>query len=101
LPANHEAVRIDGWLDYVIVQDGRDVGRLNEDRHTRPEYRWFWSITVTSIRSSARPHSCGYKLANDGQDTRAIQHYLGHRSIASTVRYTALAPDRFKHFWKD
>jgi hypothetical protein len=41
------------------------------------------------------------KLANDGQDTRAIQHYLGHRSIASTVRYTALAPDRFKHFWKD
>jgi hypothetical protein len=40
-------------------------------------------------------------LANDGQDTRAIQHYLGHRSIASTVRYTALAPDRFKHFWKD
>jgi hypothetical protein len=25
----------------------------------------------------------------------------GHRSIASTVRYTALAPDRFKGFWKD
>jgi Phage integrase family len=46
-------------------------------------------------------HSCGYKLANDGHDTRAIQHYLGHRSIASTVRYTALAPDRFKAFWKD
>jgi type 1 fimbriae regulatory protein FimE len=46
-------------------------------------------------------HSCGYKLANDGQDTRAIQHYLGHRSIASTVRYTKLAPDRFKGFWKD
>jgi len=35
------------------------------------------------------------------QDTRAIQHYLGHRSIASTVRYTKLAPDRFKGFWKD
>ena len=46
-------------------------------------------------------HGCGHKLANDGQDTRAIQHYLGHRSIASTVRYTALAPDRFKGFWKD
>jgi integrase len=42
-----------------------------------------------------------YKLANDGQDTRAIQHYLGHKSINSTVRYTALAPDRFKGFWKD
>jgi type 1 fimbriae regulatory protein FimB/type 1 fimbriae regulatory protein FimE len=46
-------------------------------------------------------HSCGFKLANDGHDTRAIQHYLGHRSIVSTVRYTALAPDRFKGFWKD
>jgi type 1 fimbriae regulatory protein FimB/type 1 fimbriae regulatory protein FimE len=46
-------------------------------------------------------HSCGYKLANDGQDTSAIQHYLGHRSITSTVRYTALADNRFRGFWKD
>ena len=53
------------------------------------------------IHSHMLRHSCGYKLANDGQDTRAIQHYLGHQSIASTVRYTALAPDRFKGFWKD
>jgi hypothetical protein len=34
------------WLDYVIVEDGRDIGRLYEDRHNRPEYRWFWSITL-------------------------------------------------------
>ena len=53
------------------------------------------------IHSHMLRHSTGYKLANDGQDTRAIQHYLGHRSIASTVRYTALAPDRFKGFWRD
>ena len=53
------------------------------------------------VHSHMLRHGCGYKLANDGQDTRAIQHYLGHRSIASTVRYTALAPDRFKGFWKD
>jgi type 1 fimbriae regulatory protein FimB/type 1 fimbriae regulatory protein FimE len=46
-------------------------------------------------------HSTGYKLANDGHDTRAIQGYLGHRSIVSTQRYTALATDRFKRFWKD
>jgi hypothetical protein len=52
------------------------------------------------VHSHMLRHSCGYKLANDGQDTRAIQHYLGHRSIASTVRYTALAPDRFRGFWK-
>ena len=53
------------------------------------------------VHSHMLRHGCGYKLANDGQDTRAIQHYLGHRSIASTVRYTALAPGRFKGFWKD
>lgn len=46
-------------------------------------------------------HACGYKLANDGQDTRALQQYLGHRNIQHTVRYTELSPDRFKTFWKD
>jgi len=30
----------------------------------------------------------GYKLANDGHDTRSIQQYLGHRNITHTVRYT-------------
>jgi site-specific recombinase XerD len=46
-------------------------------------------------------HSTGFKLANDGQDTRAIQHYLGHRNIQHTVLYTQLAADRFNDFWKD
>lgn len=46
-------------------------------------------------------HAAGYKLANDGQDTRAIQHYMGHRNIQHTVRYTELAADRFKGFWSD
>lgn len=46
-------------------------------------------------------HACGYKLANDGVDTRALQAYLGHRNIQNTTRYTALAPDRFKGFWRD
>jgi integrase len=43
-------------------------------------------------------HACGYNLAATGADTRAIQGYLGHRSIKSTERYTALSPDRFKGF---
>ncbi len=46
-------------------------------------------------------HACGFKLANEGHDTRAIQHYLGHRNIQHTVRYTELAADRFKRFWRD
>lgn len=46
-------------------------------------------------------HACGFKLASEGQDTRAIQQYLGHKNITHTVRYTELNPDRFKGFWKD
>jgi len=46
-------------------------------------------------------HSTGYKLANDGHDTRAIQHYLGHKNIQHTVRYTELSANRFKDFWTD
>jgi site-specific recombinase XerD len=46
-------------------------------------------------------HSCGYKLANDGVDTRAIQHWLGHVSITHTTRYTQLSPARFRDFWRE
>jgi integrase len=45
-------------------------------------------------------HACGYALANRGTDTRTVQAYLGHRSIQSTVRYTELAPGRFKNIWR-
>jgi type 1 fimbriae regulatory protein FimE len=46
-------------------------------------------------------HACGYKLANDGHDTRSLAHYLGHRNLQSTARYTALAEGRFAQFWRD
>lgn len=46
-------------------------------------------------------HACGYYLANSGQDTRAIQAYLGHRNISHTCRYTELAANRFNRFWAD
>jgi type 1 fimbriae regulatory protein FimB/type 1 fimbriae regulatory protein FimE len=46
-------------------------------------------------------HACGYKLANDGQDERTLQHYLGHKNIMHTEGYTELSPERFKNFWED
>jgi type 1 fimbriae regulatory protein FimB/type 1 fimbriae regulatory protein FimE len=46
-------------------------------------------------------HATGFALANKGTDTRTLQAYLGHRSIQSTVRYTELAPGRFKNIWRD
>jgi integrase len=45
-------------------------------------------------------HACGFALANAGHDTRALQAYLGHKNIQHTVRYTELAPTRFKDFWR-
>ena len=45
-------------------------------------------------------HSCGYALANADIDTRVIQDYLGHKSIASTARYTELSATKFKDVWR-
>jgi hypothetical protein len=36
-----------------------------------------------------------YALAHQGQG------WLGHRSITSTAAYAALAPNRFKDFWRE
>ncbi len=51
-------------------------------------------------RGQCESNSTGYALANKGTDTRTLQSYLGHRSIQSTVRYTDLAPGRFKNLWR-
>jgi len=60
---------------------------------------------IASIGFPVHPHmlrhACGFKLANDGQDTRALQQYLGHKNIQHTVRYTELSSKRFNEFWKD
>jgi type 1 fimbriae regulatory protein FimB/type 1 fimbriae regulatory protein FimE len=46
-------------------------------------------------------HACGFKLANDGRDTRSLQHYLGHRNIKHTTRYTELDANRFNGWWTE
>ncbi len=45
--------------------------------------------------------ACEFELANEGQDTRIIQDYLGHANIQHTVRYAKLAPGRFDGLFKD
>jgi site-specific recombinase XerD len=59
---------------------------------------------AAGLAFKAHPHmlrnACGFALANAGHDTRSLQAYLGHRNIQHTVRYTELAPDRFKDFWR-
>ena len=45
-------------------------------------------------------HSCGYALADKGQDLRLIQDYLGHRDPRHTVHYTRTAGRRFEGLWR-
>ena len=60
---------------------------------------------VAGLEIKAHPHmlrhACGFTLANAGKDTRSLQAYLGHKNIQHTVRYTELAPTRFKGWWED
>ena len=44
-------------------------------------------------------HSCGYALANKGQDFRLIQDWLGHRDPKHTSQYTRVAARRFEGVW--
>jgi type 1 fimbriae regulatory protein FimE len=71
---------------------------------------WFLRMVQRTGRAAKLPfpvhphmlgHATGFKLANDGHDTRSLAHYLGHRNLQSTAPYTALAPDRFARFWQD
>jgi integrase len=59
-----------------------------------------WAKMPFPVHPHMLRHGCGYALANAGHDTRALQAYLGHKNIQHTVRYTELAPDRFKEFWR-
>jgi hypothetical protein len=58
-------------------------------QQTKPAVR-----RAEAARSRPWTTACGFKLANDGHDTRARQHYLGHKNIQHTVRYTELSPVR-------
>jgi hypothetical protein len=43
--------------DYVVTDDGREVGRLYEDQYTPPDMRWYWSILVIGA------HQAGIKTS--------------------------------------
>ena len=57
-------------------------------------------VAIT-VNPHALRHACGFYLAGKGVDTRALSHYLGHRSLQSTERYTAQSAARFKDFFRD
>jgi hypothetical protein len=81
-PAGLSSPAYRDWLDYVIVEDGRDVERLYEHRHSRPELRWFWSITgYTSIPSRICITASCRSLLNGGSTREcSLKRHHGHVS---------------------
>jgi type 1 fimbriae regulatory protein FimB/type 1 fimbriae regulatory protein FimE len=79
---------------------------FTSERGTRLLSQWWrgWARQPASTFRCTRiqlRHACGYALANRGTDTRTQQAYLGHKNIQHTVRYTELAPTRFRDLWTD
>jgi hypothetical protein len=77
---------------------------FNTERSGRVTRAWFLKMVRRTRELAKLPfpihphmlrHGCGFKLANDGVDTRTLQDFLGHRNIMHTVRYTELRSDRF------
>lgn len=54
-----------------------------------------------SVHPHMLRHGKGFALAARGEDTRAIQGYLGHKNIQHTVLYTKLDPRRYRGFGRD
>jgi hypothetical protein len=80
------------WLDYTIVEDGRrDVGRLYEDRHSRPELRWFWSITVYINPNLGIATSGRAPTMNEAKE-HFLRNWQKCRTVSSLARRPA--PDR-------
>ena len=56
-------------------------------------------LTSLRVHPHMLRHATGFRLANDGHDTRAIQACSKNRQ--HVVRYTEMAPNRFLNFWRD
>ena len=59
------------------------------------------SIGMADVHPHLLRHGTGFKLVNQGVDTRTLAAYLGHRNLANTARYTRMDAKRFDGFWQD
>jgi hypothetical protein len=103
-PAGLSSPAYRDWLDYVIVENRRNVGRLYEDRHSRPELRWFWSITIyvdpkLGITTSGRAATIerAKEQFRQSWEPRACQATVDQRSEARAGRAKAVQPLGYGH----
>jgi hypothetical protein len=91
----HAALELDRAARMALVQ--REMQQL-EARQDAERILW---MLLAVVQQLLRFDHLKYLRSEHPADNRtAIQDWLGHRSIQHTVRYTELAPTRFKHFWR-
>ena len=82
----------------------QEVGTLFVSEQRRPLRReTVWHLIkglareagLEGVHPHSLRHSTGYHLTNQGRDLRLIQDFMGHASISSTVRYTAVNTKRY------
>jgi integrase len=88
-----------GHTPYVLVSE-RGAPMVPKSFHAMIQRLGERAGMPVAIHPHMLRPSCGYELANKRHDTRALQAWLAHRNIQHTVRYTELAPDRFRDFWR-
>jgi len=64
---------------------------------TKPSTRAIGLKANAPVRWAQRETRAHFSARHDEHGT----DYLGYRSIQHTVRYTEMAPERFKNFWRD
>jgi integrase len=93
---------------------GDEIRALRGLRHENPTAAHAPPSDFTiSSAGSAKPLACRSKcirtcsgmpaaISSPMTDTtpEPCKHYLGHKNIQHTVRYTELSPDRFRDFWR-
>jgi site-specific recombinase XerD len=85
---------------YVFINErGQPITDMGIRKMLRRVAATVPGLAELAVHPHALRHSCGYALANNGMDTRSLQHYLGHRHIEHTEIYTAMAANRFDRVW--
>ena len=117
-------IRLKGSEDSVHPLSGVEIRALRQIKRVQPAGASFVFVTERGSTMTTRGfelmldratestgmadvhphllrHGGGFKLVNDGIDTRSIAAYLGHKQMNNTARYTRMSARRFDGFWKD